>query len=66
MVDRSDGVFLWVVFVLKELVDGLEPFVTVSELLQRIQMMPPTLDAYFQKILDGVHKQYRRFTAGLL
>lgn len=66
VVDRSDGVFLWVVFVLKELVDGLEPFVTVSELLQPIQMMPPTLDAYFQKILDGVHKQYRRFTAGLL
>ncbi|KAM0721860.1 hypothetical protein Q7P37_002785 [Cladosporium fusiforme] len=66
VVEKSDGVFLWVVLVLRELVKGLEPPYTTSELMERLSIMPPTLDTFFQRILDQVHVQYRRFTARLL
>jgi hypothetical protein len=66
IVARSSGVFLWVVLVVRELLDGLEPPFSMSELEERLLMLPATLDGYFQRILDNVHQQYRRFNARLL
>jgi hypothetical protein len=64
--ERSSGVFLWVVLVVRELLDGLESPFSLPEMEQRLLMLPATLDGYFQKILDNVHQQYRRFSARLL
>jgi hypothetical protein len=66
IVERSSGVFLWVVLVVRELLDGLEAPFSMPELKQRLLMLPPTLDGYFQRILDNAHQQYRRFNARLL
>jgi hypothetical protein len=66
IVERSSGVFLWVVLVVRELLDGLEPPFSMLELKKRLRMLPTTLDGYFQRILDRVHQQYRRFNARLL
>jgi hypothetical protein len=66
IVERSSGVFLWVVLVVKELLDGMEPPFSMPELKGRLLMLPSTLDGYFQRILNSVHPQYRRFNAQLL
>lgn len=66
IVERSSGVFLWVVLVVRELLDGLEPPFSMPELQARLDSLPTTLDAYFHRILDRVHPQYRRFNARLL
>jgi hypothetical protein len=66
IVERSSGVFLWVVLVVRELLNGLEPPFSVPEMRARLLMLPTTLDGYFQKILNNVHQQYRRFNARLL
>lgn len=66
VVGRSEGVFLWVLLVLRELIEGMEPPFTGPELLERLSIMPPTLDAYFQRMLDRLHVQHRRFAARLL
>jgi hypothetical protein len=62
----SSGVFLWVVLVVRELLDGLKPPVSMPEMEERLFLLPRTLDDYFQRILDKVHWQYRCFTARLL
>jgi energy-coupling factor transporter ATP-binding protein EcfA2 len=66
IVEMSCGVFLWVVLVVRELLDGLEPPFSMQELKERLLMLPATLDSYFQRILDKVHPQYCRFNARLL
>jgi hypothetical protein len=66
IVVRSSGVFLWVVLAVRELLDGLEPPFSMPELEERLLMLPATLEGYFQRILSGVHQQYRRFNARLL
>jgi energy-coupling factor transporter ATP-binding protein EcfA2 len=66
IVERSSGVFLWVVLVVRELIDGLELPFSIPELKERLLLLPPTLDGYFQRILDRFHQQYRRRNARLL
>jgi hypothetical protein len=64
--ERSNGVFLWVVLVVWELLDGLEPPFSLLEMEERLLRLPEALDDYFQRILNKVHQHYRRFTARLL
>lgn len=64
--ERSSGVFLWVVLVVRELLDGLEPSFSMPEMEERLSSLPESLDGFFQRILDKVHRQYRRFTARVL
>ena len=63
---RSSGVFLWVVLVVRELLDGMEPPFSMPEVRERLLLLPETQDEYFQRILDKVYQQYRRFTARIL
>lgn len=63
---RSSGVFLWVVLVVRELLDGLEPLFSMSEIKERLLLLPVSLDEFFQRILNKVHQQYRRFAARVL
>jgi hypothetical protein len=64
--ERSNGVFLWVVLVVRELLDGLEPPFSLPEVKERLLLLPEALDDYFQRILNKVHQHCLRFTARLL
>lgn len=66
IVERSSGVFLWVVLVVGELLGGLEPPFSMPEMKTRLLLLPDNLEGFFQRILDKVHQQYRRFVAQLL
>lgn len=64
--ESSSGVFLWVVLVVRDLLDGLEPPFSMPELKERLSLLPESLDGFFQRILNKVHRQHRRFTARVL
>lgn len=64
--ERSSGVFLWVVLVVRDLLDGLEPPFSMPEMKKRLLLLPVSLDDFFQRILNKVHQQYRCFTARVL
>jgi hypothetical protein len=63
---RSSGVFLWVVLVVRDLLDGLEPPFSMPEMKERLLLLPVSLDDFFQRILNKVHQQHRRFVARVL
>jgi hypothetical protein len=66
IVRRSSGVFLWVVLVVRELLDGLEPPFSLPEMKERLLLLPENLEDYFHRTLKKVHRQHRRFAARLL
>jgi hypothetical protein len=66
IVERSSGVFLWVVLAVRELLNGLEPPFSLPEMKERLLLLPETLERYFQRTLNKVHQQSRRFAARLL
>lgn len=63
IVDRSQGVFLWVVLVVQSLRRGMTNSDTVPELQERLSMLPTDLESYFQHMLDSVEKSYQKQAA---
>ena len=63
---RADGVFLWVVLVVRELHAELDELGSFEELEEKLDSLPPDLDAFFKHILDGIDKPYKRYMAKLL
>ena len=54
IVDRADGVFLWVILVTEELLDGWESSDTISQLSQRLAHIPKELDQFFGRMLEKI------------
>ena len=65
IVDRADGVFLWVFLVVRSLRRGLTNSDTVLELQQRLRMLPTDLEVYFKHMLDSVERLYHEQAARL-
>ena len=65
IVKRASGVFLWVFLVVQSLRWGLCNSDTISELQDRLQILPTELEEFFQHILDSVEKVYHRQAARL-
>ncbi|KAI1312022.1 hypothetical protein F5Y03DRAFT_262244 [Xylaria venustula] len=63
VVEKSQGVFLWVFLVVRELLDGLTYNDTLSVMQQRLNSFPDTLEHFFQHMLDSVPKVYQSQTA---
>jgi hypothetical protein len=59
LVDRADGVFLWVFLVVKSLLRGLTDHDDTSELQRRLKETPADLDAYFRTTFDSIEPVYR-------
>jgi hypothetical protein len=59
LVGRADGVFIWVLLVVKSLLRGLTDRDDSTELLRRLNEMPPDLDTYFRKTFDNIETVYR-------
>jgi ankyrin repeat protein len=56
----ANGVFLWVELVVQELVSGVADGDTVTELRERLSMIPPDLDGLYQRMLGKIHEKVRQ------
>ena len=65
IVDRSDGVFLWVYLIVISLRRGMRNSDTPDELKQRLRELPTELETFFQHILDSSDRFYRTQAARL-
>jgi hypothetical protein len=66
IVDRAEGIFLWVYLVVLSVVRGLAEGDSVDVLRQRVGAFPNDLDNFFEAILGRVDRFYRPLTPQLL
>jgi hypothetical protein len=66
ILEKAEGVFLWVFLVVRLLLKGLTHADTMSDLQRRLQKAPPTLEEYFMRMLEGVENVYHEETAQIL
>jgi hypothetical protein len=62
---KASGVFLWVVLVVRSLIEGLEQGDKPSELQERLNQLPEELDDLFGKMLHGLKGAHFRDAAQL-
>ncbi|KAL9613689.1 MAG: hypothetical protein Q9167_001766 [Letrouitia subvulpina] len=63
VVEKAQGVFLWVVLVVKSLLNGLRNADRVSDLQKRLREFPATLEEYLGHIFASIDPFYRKQTA---
>ena len=63
IVERAQGVFLWVFLVVRSLLDGLTNGDTIAILQSRLRRLPSDLEQFFKHILDRVDEVYQKWTA---
>jgi hypothetical protein len=63
--NRSQGVFLWVYLVVRDLGRGLTNDDTFRDLQRGLDLLPSSLEAMFKRILDSVDKVYHQKMAGM-
>lgn len=63
IVDRSDGVFLWVRLVTVELLSGMGDHCSIPQLIRRLETIPLGLTNMFQKMLDSIDRTERQRAA---
>lgn len=66
IVDRCDGVFLWVFLVTKLLREGMTNRDRFSDLRRRLKSFPRELGPFFKQILDSVEPIYQQKTSSIL
>ncbi|KAF4499447.1 small s [Fusarium agapanthi] len=55
LVDRSDGVFLWLKLILQDIEDGLLSGDRLSQLQNKVKALPTELNDLFQHLLNSIH-----------
>lgn len=63
VVQKAQGVFLWVFLVVRDLLEGLTFNDTIKTMHMRLDRFPEDLDDYFRHIFDSIPKVYRIQTA---
>ncbi|RSM04103.1 hypothetical protein CEP52_007075 [Fusarium oligoseptatum] len=66
LVDKSSGVFLWVILACRSLISGLARYDDTAELQRRVNDLPPELEDMFQHMLLKVEPRYRSQASRLL
>lgn len=66
IVERCDGVFLWVFLVTKLLREGMTNRDRFSDLRRRLESFPRELELFFRQILDSVEPIYHAKTSSML
>lgn len=65
VLDRAQGVFLWVYLVMRELLQGLTLHDSLATLRRRLDRFPPDLEKFFMVLIDLIdpiyHKQMARY-----
>ncbi|KAI0850613.1 prion-inhibition and propagation-domain-containing protein [Daldinia vernicosa] len=59
LVDKSSGVFLWVILACRSLILGFADYDRIHELRRRVDELPPELEEMFQHMLNGINKRHR-------
>ena len=60
IMDKAQGVFLWVVLVVRSLLQGLRSSDTITLLESRLDELPNELESLFRRMLDSVEKIYKQ------
>ncbi|KAJ8125959.1 hypothetical protein O1611_g7679 [Lasiodiplodia mahajangana] len=63
VVARAQGVFLWVVLVIRSLLEGATYADSLNDMHRRLEAFPKDLETYFQRMIDDVPEVYRPRTA---
>ncbi|KAK0110315.1 hypothetical protein ONS96_001932 [Cadophora gregata f. sp. sojae] len=63
IVDKAEGVFLWVFLVIRALLRGLTDDNDIEFLKERLDTLPAGLEEYFTKILSTIEPVYQEQTA---
>ena len=63
IVDRAQGVFLWVTLVVRSLLKGFTNADDIPDLQERLRELPPTLEGMFRQMFDRIEPVYREQTA---
>ena len=63
IVDKAEGVFLWVFLVVRSLISGLQNADRIMDLQRRLRRFPSDLEGYFQHILNNIDDNYKQQTA---
>lgn len=66
IVEKSSGVFIWVVVACRSLLNGFDAFDNLYELQHRVDELPPELEDMFQLMLSKVDRRHRKQCARLL
>ena len=63
IVEKANGVFLWVFLVVRSLTSGLQNADRIMDLQRRLGRCPSDLEKYFQHMLKNIDDNYRQQTA---
>ena len=63
VIDKANGVFLWVQLVVTSILRGLGERNKLEDLQKRLNSMPRTLGEYFRKMFDGIDEAYQKESA---
>ena len=63
VVDRAQGVFLWVFLVVRSLLQGLTNADRIADLQRRLHRLPVDLNEYFQHMFETIDDHYQEQTA---
>lgn len=66
IVDKAQGVFLWVFLVTRSLIRGLTNGDSIQTLRVRLRQFPPELEPYFMHMFKGIESVYLQESAELL
>ena len=66
IIDRAEGVFLWVHLVVQSLLRGVSEGDDFSALEKRLDSLPSDLDEFYQRMLDSIEGIYRPQTSRIL
>ncbi|KAL1854340.1 hypothetical protein Daus18300_011526 [Diaporthe australafricana] len=66
LMGKASGVFLWVILACRSVLEGLDEYDTVPELIDRIKALPPELGDFFRQIMAGLDPRKRDQSARLL
>ncbi|EXJ58764.1 hypothetical protein A1O7_06194 [Cladophialophora yegresii CBS 114405] len=66
IVDKANGVFLWVRLVVQELMRGFRDGETIRTLERKVVSMPADLDGFFKRIISSIDPAYRSEASAFL
>lgn len=66
VVEQARGVFLWVRLAVMSLLVGLDQFDWIHELEERVKVLPPEFDSFYDRMLRMIDSGYRQQAARIL
>lgn len=66
IVERADGIFLWVSLVTYEMLKSMGNYYSSTQLHKRLENIPKGLDGIFRRMFDTIHERERESAANIL